>query len=64
MDAIRLKTDYLTQPLGLGNPTPRFYWNCRGGKTQTAYQIRCTRAGKEIWDSGKVKSNAMTSGCL
>lgn len=60
MDAIRLKTDYLTKPLGLGNPVPRFYWNCQRGNTQTAYQIRCTRAGKEIWDSGKVKSSAMT----
>lgn len=60
MDAIRLKTDYLTKPLGLGNPAPRFYWNCQGSNTQTAYQIRCTRAGEEIWDSGKVKSNSMT----
>lgn len=60
MQATQLKTDYLTKPLGLGNPAPRFYWNCQGGQTQTAYQIRCTRAGKKIWDSGKVKSNSMT----
>ena len=60
MKAIHLKIDYLTQPLGLENPVPRFYWNCQGGKTQTAYQICCTRAGKEIWNSGKVKSSTMT----
>ncbi len=60
MKAIHLQVDYLTEPLGLGNPNPRFYWNCEGGVKQTAYQIICTRAGKTIWDSGKVESASMT----
>ena len=55
MKATHLQVEYLTEPLGLGNPKPRFYWNCEGGITQTAYQIICTRAGKTVWDSGKVE---------
>ena len=60
MKAIRLQTEYLTEPLGLGNPRPRFYWNCEGGVKQTAYQIVCTRDGETVWDSGKVPSSSMT----
>ena len=60
MKAIRLKTEYLTEPIGLGIAAPRFYWNCEDSKKQTAYQIVCTANGKTIWDSGKVKSSAMT----
>ena len=60
MRATHLQVEYLTEPLGLGNPKPRFYWNCEGGVTQTAYQIICTRAGKTVWDSGKVESSSMT----
>ncbi len=60
MKAIRLQTEYLFEPLGLGNPTPRFYWNCEGGKTQTAYRIECMRDGETVWDSGKVQSASMT----
>ncbi len=60
MKATHLQVEYLTEPLGLGNPKPRFYWNCENGVTQSAYQIICTRAGKTIWDSGKVESASMT----
>ena len=60
MKAICLKTEYLTEPLGLGIAAPRFYWNCEGGKVQTAYQIICKRAGETVWNSGKVESSAMT----
>lgn len=60
MQAIRLRTDYLNTPLGLGNPKPRFYWNCEGGLKQTAYRIICKRDGVTVWDSGKVASSAMT----
>ena len=60
MRAIRLKKDYLTNPLGLGNPCPRFYWNAEGGITQTAYQVVCRLRGETVWDSGKVESSAMT----
>lgn len=60
MKAIRLRTEYLTAPLGLGNPKPRFYWNCEGGVEQSAYQIIAKRDGIVVWDSGKVMSSSMT----
>ena len=60
MKAIRLKTEYLTEPLGLGIAAPRFYWNCEGGEKQTAYQIIAKRNENVVWDSGKVASCAMT----
>lgn len=60
MKAVHLQVEYLTEPLGLGNREPRFYWNCKDGVSQTAYQIICTRAGKTVWNSGKVESGSMT----
>ena len=60
MKAIRLQTEYLTEPLGLGIATPRFSWNCEGGITQTAYQIIAKRKNEIIWDSGKITSSSMT----
>lgn len=60
MKAIRLKTEYLTEPLGLGITKPRFYWNCEGGREQTAYQIIARRGQDVVWDSGKVASSSMT----
>ena len=60
MKAIHLQVDYLPEPLGLGNAKPRFYWQAEDGVKQTAYQIVCTRAGKTVWDSGKVESPTMT----
>ena len=60
MKAIRLRTEYLKDPIGIDIVKPRFFWNCEDGKQQTAYQIICNRAGRTVWDSGKVLSNAMT----
>ena len=60
MKAIRLKTEYLAEPLGLGIKAPRFHWNCEGGKKQSAYQVICKRNNEAIWDSGKILSSAMT----
>ena len=60
MKAIRLRTEFLTEPLGLGIAAPRFYWNCEGGEKQIAYQIICKRRGETVWNSGKVESSAMT----
>ena len=60
MRAIHLQTEYLTEPLGLGIAKPRFYWNCEGGVTQTAYQIVAKRNEELLWDSGKVLSSRMT----
>ncbi|MDO4853590.1 MAG: family 78 glycoside hydrolase catalytic domain, partial [Clostridia bacterium] len=54
MKAIRLQTEYLTNPIGIDVQHPRLFWNCEGGKRQTAYRIVT-----ENWDSGKVASSSM-----
>ena len=54
MRAIRLKTEYLTNPLGIGAENPRLFWKCQDGVRQTAYQIRTDK-----WDSGRVESASM-----
>lgn len=60
MKAIRLRTEYLPEPMGLDITKPRFYWNCEGGMVQTAYRITAMRDGKTVFDTGKVQSGSMT----
>lgn len=65
MRAVKLRTDYLENPLGLQNTSPEFYWNCDGGLAQSAYRIHAykilpTGTKEQVWDSGEVKSSAMT----
>lgn len=60
MRAIRLRTEYLDQPLGLGVRRPRLSWNCAEGITQTAYRIVATRDGATVWDTGRIESSRMT----
>lgn len=60
MQAIRLKTEHLFDPIGVDFTAPRLYWNCNGGKKQTAYQIvAADDSGRGLWDSGRVESAAM-----
>lgn len=54
MKAIRLRTEYLENPLGIDICHPRLQWICEGGQRQTAYQIVT-----EKWDSGKISSSSM-----
>ena len=54
MKAIRLRTEYLENPLGIDIRSPRLQWICEGGQKQTAYRIVT-----EKWDSGKVTSSSM-----
>ncbi|MBR7082707.1 MAG: alfa-L-rhamnosidase, partial [Clostridia bacterium] len=54
MKAVRLKTEYLKSPVGIDVQRPRIFWNCEGGKKQTAYRIVT-----EKWDSGKVDGDTM-----
>ena len=62
MIAIALKTEYLTEPMGIDFPRPRLFWNCRDGKRQTAYRIvAADDGGKALWDSGRVESGSMKS---
>ena len=58
MKAIRLRTEYLKDPLGIDIRQPRLQWNCEGGEKQTAYQIVT-----ESWDSGRVESASMQAVC-
>ena len=54
MKAVRLRTEYLKDPVGVDFKHPRLMWNVEGGIKQTAYQIVT-----EQWDSGKVASDTM-----
>ena len=54
MKAIRLKTEYLNNPLGIDLQQPRLMWNAEGGVRQTAYEIET-----EKWKSCKVESSSM-----
>ena len=54
MNAIRLKTEHLFDPLGMDVQRPRLLWNAEGGVKQRAYEIVT-----EKWQSGKVESHAM-----
>jgi len=61
MKAIRLRCEYLKNPIGIDIENPRLFWNCIDGVKQTAYQINAFDDGKNIlWDSGKVLSSQMT----
>ena len=54
MRGIRLRTEYLVNPLGIDVEHSRLFWNCADGIRQTAYQIV-----SDHWDSGKVESSTM-----
>lgn len=60
MRAVRLKVEYLNEPIGIGNTSPRFFWNCEGGICQSAYRIIAKRDSETLWDTGKVPSSEMT----
>lgn len=61
MNAIRLRCEYLENPIGIDIPSPRLFWNCEGSEKQSAYQIvACDERGDLLWDSGKVISDKMT----
>ncbi|MBO5656576.1 MAG: family 78 glycoside hydrolase catalytic domain, partial [Agathobacter sp.] len=60
MKAIRLRTEYLENPIGIDYIRPRLSWNCEGGLEQKAYRIVAKAEDDQvIWDSGKVESSQM-----
>lgn len=60
MKAVRLRTEYLCNPIGIDIETPRLSWNCDGGIRQTAYEISASDdRGNPLWCSGKVQSSSM-----
>ncbi|MEU1953503.1 family 78 glycoside hydrolase catalytic domain [Nocardia rhamnosiphila] len=54
-----LRTEYLTDPIGIDLRTPRLFWTCEGGISQTAYQILAQRGGETVWDTGKTPGAGM-----
>jgi alpha-L-rhamnosidase len=57
--AIRLRCEYLDNPLGVEAAKPRLSWELkadRRNERQTAYQVVVTRDGEMLWDTGKVES--------
>ncbi|MDD6351116.1 MAG: family 78 glycoside hydrolase catalytic domain [Lachnospiraceae bacterium] len=57
--AVRLRCEYLTDPIGIDIRKPRLSWNCQDGEKQTAYRILAQKDGEVIWDSGKIESSQM-----
>jgi alpha-L-rhamnosidase len=67
LKAIKLKTEYLKNPVGIDINKPEFGWNLEGfSKKQTAYEIRAAHSEEElekgayVWESGKINSTSMT----
>lgn len=61
MKAIKLRTEYMKNPMGLDICAPFLSWNCSGGIRQTAYRVLAVSEDVTVWDSGKVESRDM--GC-
>lgn len=62
--AVRLRVEYLDEPINIDTPYPRFSWalyHSVRGEFQTAYRIQVYRQSFDslvpVWDSGKVSSN-------
>lgn len=59
MRAINLKTEHMTNPMGIDIRKPYLSWNCVEGVAQTAYEIQVTEGQEVLWNSGKVLSHQM-----
>lgn len=60
MRAVRIRTEYLKNPVGIDIKNPRISWNCEDGVKQEAYEIKAIDGdGRELWNSGVVKSDKM-----
>lgn len=62
IEAYRLRTEHLIDPIGIDLRNPVLHWNIKGAGRQTAYRILArTPEGVILWDSGKVESDSMKS---
>ena len=61
MRAINLRTEQLTDPIGIDVRRPYVSWNCQDGITQSAWEIEARSEGKVIWDSGKRTGGRMNA---
>ena len=59
MKATALKTEFMTDPMGIDVLRPRLSWNCEDGLWQSAYEVRAFCGGKELWNSGRVETAEM-----
>lgn len=60
MKAIRLRTEYLKDPVAISITSPRLFWNAEGGVKQTAYHIIAEDDnGNHLLDTGKIQSSSM-----
>lgn len=60
MKAIKLRTNYRENPLGIDDDRIRFSWICSGGIEQRAYQVLVLdESSQRIHDSGKIESDQM-----
>ena len=60
MKAVRLRTEYLKDPIGISITSPRLFWNVEGGKKQTAFQIVAEDdQGQVLLDTGRTESSSM-----
>jgi len=60
MKAVRIRIEYLNNPIGIDITEPRISWNCEGGVKQEAYEIQATdENGNIVWNSGVVESDQM-----
>lgn len=59
MKAIRLRTEYLVEPVGIDIRTPRIFWMDEGVEKQTAFQVVALKNGEPYLDTGKIESSSM-----
>ncbi|MBQ3901437.1 MAG: alpha-L-rhamnosidase N-terminal domain-containing protein, partial [Clostridia bacterium] len=59
MKAIRLRTGYLTDPIGIDLTQPLLTWIADGGRKQTAYAVTACVNGEPVLDTGKILSSSM-----
>ncbi|MBQ7344305.1 MAG: family 78 glycoside hydrolase catalytic domain [Clostridia bacterium] len=59
MKAIRIKTEFLTDPIGVDFQNPTITWCCEGGEKQTAYRIVAKSGDEVVWDTARVESSSM-----
>lgn len=55
-----LTVEHRADPLGVDARRPRFGWRTASparGSHQTAYRVRVTRGGAQVWDTGRVPSS-------
>ena len=56
-----LRVERKVEPVGIDLQRPRFSWVVESrerGTEQRSYRLRVTKAGRDVWDSGTVRSDA------